>query len=123
MRVCAELVGLSAPFVEGIVAGLGAHDTLWYTDNPGAPSPEGARVRYVDESPAAELTLLDAAQLLQAGEGACGSIAAAQFGWLRARQQPAWLLTLRRGATWHVVVKTPRGIWDPTVLAQMRRAV
>lgn len=119
MKVCAELVGASSPFVEGLVAALGEHDALWYSRHPGAPSPQQAGVRWRPDAPASEFVVLDAATLLAAGIGSCGSIAAAQYGWLRAGGAPAWLLSSRRGAVWHVVVKTPQGIWDPMRLAAL----
>lgn len=114
VRLSLRTIGASDPLVHAIVQGLGDHNALWYRENPSAPNPI-ERVRYVPDRPAAAIELVDAPTLVEDGQGSCGSLAAALYGYLRGRQQTPLLITRRRNpSVWHVVVRLTDGqIWDP----------
>lgn len=112
-------------------------NTLWSLDvlKRGQTLPrsaEAAGLMHCPDQASRSIIFLDAATLLELGQGSCGSIAALDVGLLRARavihqRVPLPAATgryqvrlLRRPGTdsidyWHAVVRTPNGLMDPTV--------
>jgi|GEM_PF-2218793 len=112
-------------------------NTAWALDaaRRGQRIPRSARdagLLYCPDRASRSLLLIDAPALLKVGTGSCGSIATLEVGLLRAQavledRVPLPVARgrfrsslLRRPGTetidyWHAVVRTPKGLVDPTV--------
>ncbi len=87
-----------------------------------------AEIRYLPDQPQQHVTLRAAAELLRAGVGSCGELAAFEAGHQRAEAIRAGKNTLEAGKlawvdlepvagsddVWHAVVRTPSGRIDPS---------
>jgi len=112
--VSVHVIGASNVFVHNVIAGLGEHDAAWFSQNPAAARPSTS-VRYMPDGKSDRIDLVDAATLLELGIGSCGSLSAAEYGWLRAHDHQASLVVRKMSpGVWHVVVRLPNGtVWDP----------
>jgi hypothetical protein len=113
--------GFSDVLVRGVVQALGEHNAAWYAQL-GGRSPASSGLLYVMDRPGELVELVDAAELAMRGRGSCGSLAAAYYGWLRAKgDKPRIIITRPEDEVWHCKVAVASGFKPFALTAAARR--
>ena len=124
MRLCLAIPEIDTGLVHDVCTSLASYNARTYRCKPGEQctrSPWHLRYdasagdsRVADPRGEPVLVMRDAVSLLRVGSGACGELAAAYVGWLRAHARAAAIHVIETGPdTWHVVARVGNSIIDP----------